>query len=440
MNLLLNVNLVFITRVAVYLLAFALNIVLARALGPEGRGLYALFLLVAAVTAAGASLGIGLGNIYYLGKGKYSRGVLLGNSHFLVLMVAALTVAVVVALGLAFEPRAFVAGRPYWLYAPAVPLVLHFIIMTTYLQGENRFMAMNAVIAFQSALLTVAAVTLFYVGHLSLFTVLLALMASFAAADLLALAMVRAWALGASLRPRWQALRDQLSYGAKGQAANLAQLFNYRLDVLLVAAFASSADVGYYAVAVGLSETIWWVANSVSAVLMPRLTRLEGRDAAYLTALACRNTLLLSAVAAVALALVAPPAVTALFGGEFRPVVTPIYWLLPGIVALSGGKVITAYIFSQGRVILNTYNTIIALALTLILDAVLIPRFGVTGAAIAASAAYILSLGISLFWYRRVFGQKVGELLLPKGRDLQLYLGAVRRLGARYVPMGRTGA
>ena len=40
--------------------------------------------------------------------------------------------------------------------------------------------------------------------------------------------------IGGVLRPNWGALKDQVRYGAQGQIANLAQLFNYRLDQFLV--------------------------------------------------------------------------------------------------------------------------------------------------------------------------------------------------------------
>ena len=70
-----------------------------------------------------------------------------------------------------------------------------------------------------------------------------------------------------------------MKYGVQGQAANLAALFNYRLDQFLVAAFVSRAAVGHYTVAVGLSESVWWLSSAVSLVLLPRLTAMDEEDA-----------------------------------------------------------------------------------------------------------------------------------------------------------------
>lgn len=439
MSFLLNVNQVFLTRAALYAVAFLLSVIIARALGPDGRGLYSLFFLVVSVTTSLAGLGVGLGNIYFLGKGRYERRVLLGNSHLLVLVVAALTTLVMVAYALAFQPRAFVDSPAYWLYAPASTLLLYFVVMTTFLQGDSRFTAMNALTLVQSLLVLVVAAALFYVDRLTIFTLLLAGTASLAATDLLALLVVGLHYLDlrAVLRPRWDALRDQVSFGIKGQIADLAQLFNYRLDTFLVAAFVGTAQVGHYAVAVGLSETVWWLSNAVSTVLLPRLTRAGEREAAALTAVLCRNIMFISAVGAAVLALLASLVVKGVFGQAFAPAVEPIYWLLPGVVALSGNKVIASYIFSRGRVILNTYDAFIALAATLAFDLLLIPRFGVPGAAMASSIAYGTSLVVAVYWYGRVFGNNVWEVLLPRSSDLHLYLEVFRRLRARYVPLGR---
>ena len=66
-----NVNLVFLTYAANAILAFGAAVLVARALGPEGRGVYALFLLSASITQAVLSLGMGVSAVYYLGKRTY---------------------------------------------------------------------------------------------------------------------------------------------------------------------------------------------------------------------------------------------------------------------------------------------------------------------------------------------------------------------------------
>jgi O-antigen/teichoic acid export membrane protein len=188
-----------------------------------------------------------------------------------------------------------------------------------------------------------------------------------------------------------------------------------------VAAFVSRAGAGQYTVAVGLAESVWWLSSSVALVLMPRLTEMETQRAAELAPLASRNTLLVSVLAALALIIISGPAIDILFGDEYSPAQWPLILLMPGIIAASATRVLGSYLFSQGRIIYNTYATFIALGLTIALDFALIPTLEVEGAAIASSIAYIASLLATLYWYRQVSGGSIREALVFRPSDLHYY-------------------
>jgi O-antigen/teichoic acid export membrane protein len=226
-------------------------------------------------------------------------------------------------------------------------------------------------------------------------------------------------------------MREQVAFGMKGQLGNLVQLLNYRLDQYIVLLFVSASGVGIYAVSVTTSQSIWFLANAVAAVLLPRLTAADAGEAARTTPLVCRNTLLISAIAAVALGVVSPWLVPGLFGGEFDSAVAPLLWLLPGTVALAGSKVLTSYIFSQGRPFTNSMITLAALAITVVADLALIPPFGVTGAAAASSIAYTVHFVLSLIAYRGLSGGSVWEAVVVRGDDVRRVLDAARE---RFAP------
>jgi len=432
-GLLFNVNLVFIAQVVIYGLAFCLRVVLARGLGDEGLGTYSLFFVAVLVAGAIANLGVGLGNIYFLNKAQYSYEELLSGSIFVFGASSLAALAFLVAYAIVLEPDLFVSGRSYWLYAMALPAVVAYVLLTSFLHGRSRFAALGGV-AVAQGIIGVGLVGILYVlDELDVFSALAAWVASFLLADIVALLLVGLNSIDfqRAPRPRWNVLRDQIRYGAQGQVANLAQLFNYRLDQFLVAAFVSRAGVGHYTVAVGLSESVWWLSSSVALVLMPRLTEMDPERAAEMTSLACRNTVLASVVAAIALIAVSPIAIDILFGDEFSAAQTPLILLMPGIIAACATRILGSYLFSQGRLIYNTYATFIALGLTIVLDLALIPSSGVNGAAIASSIAYIASLGATLYWYRQVSGRRIGEALVVRPGDARHYLDAWKSVTGR---------
>src|SRR3990172_11434981 len=112
-----NVNLVFLSQIVIYGLAFGLRVVLARGLGDDGLGTYSLFFLAVLVAGGVANLGVGLGNIYFLNKGTYSYAELLAGSLFVLAVTSALGWVLLIAYGLIAEPELFVSGRSFWLYA-----------------------------------------------------------------------------------------------------------------------------------------------------------------------------------------------------------------------------------------------------------------------------------------------------------------------------------
>jgi O-antigen/teichoic acid export membrane protein len=169
----------------------------------------------------------------------------------------------------------------------------------------------------------------------------------------------------------------------------------------------------------------------VALVLLPRLTSADSAEAARLAPVASRNTMLVAAAGSLALAAVAPVLIPAVFGDAFEDSVEALWLLLPGTVALAGSKVLTSYIFSQGRPLVNTGITAVSLVVTIVADLALIPRYGVNGAATASSIAYFAHFAAALFAYSRISGNRPFDAVAPRREDAALYLDAARNVLSR---------
>jgi len=437
-----NVNLVFVTYVANYLLAFLLRVLVTRALGADGLGSYTLFLLTVSIAAAVLGLGLNVSAIYHIGKRTFSMRDILSNGQSVVLGSLVVSGALTGLAALTFGGRLESDGVPYWLFVAAVPLFVNFNILTAILQGTSRFLAMNLVILLRPLGMVSLVAAGMAAGGLDLTGVLVfwTLASAVTMAAGLVLVGLRYLHLPTALWPRRAVFKEQVLFGLQGQFGNLLQLLNYRLDSFLVLAFVNAAGVGLYAVGVAVSESIWFVANAVSVVLLPRLTHAEADDAARLTPVVCRNILLMSLAAAVGAGVLSPLLVKPIFGPDFGPSVTAVYWLLPGTVALAGTKILASFIFSQGRPLINSYITLATVGATVLCDLALIPPFGVAGAAAASTIAYSLSLVLSLAVYSRMSGRGAWEAVVVRREDLRMYLDAARSLRGRYALQSGPGA
>lgn len=423
-----NVNFVFLTYVANAVLAFGVAVILARALGAEGRGVYALFLLSASIAQVVLSLGMNVAAVYELGKGTSSVSRVVANTQQVTLAATIICGALVLLAWPIIGQQLLDHGAPYWLFAFAVPLFINYNVLATVLQGVSRFGAMNAVIVAQPLVLLGILVAMTTIGDVDPTAALIAWSIATFAATLLAFVFLRAdLRIPEIFKIDATSLRRQVTFGLKGQLGNLVQLLNYRLDQYIVLLFVSTAGVGIYAVSVTLTQSVWFFANAVATVLLPRLTAASEEDAARTTPQVCRSTLLVSAVAALGLAAVSPWLVEGLFGSEFSGALKPLLWLLPGTVALGGSKILSSYVLSRGKPLTNSAITVAALAVTLVADFVLIPPFGLTGAAIASSLAYATHFGLSLAAYGRLSGGSIIDAVLVRPADVRHLVSLARQ-------------
>ena len=422
-----NVNFVFLTFVANAALALGVSILIARALGPEGRGVYALFLLSASITQVVLSLGLGVSAVYELGKNTTTASRVLANLQQIVIFSFAASGVLVLLAWPFLGERLLDNDAPFWAFAFVVPLFVNYNVIATILQGQSRFQAMNLVILAQPLVLLPLLAAMTTIGDVDPTAAIIAWSIATLLAVLLALILLRDDVQVAELvKVDIPSLRRQIKFGLQGQIGNLIQLLNYRLDQYIVLFFVNTAAVGIYAVSVTISQSVWFIANAVATVLLPRLTSADDVEAARTTPLVCRTTLFLSALGALGLAAVSPWLVRGLFGSAFEDALEPLLWLLPGTVALAGSKVLSSYILSRGRPLTNSAITAAVLAVTLGAGLVLIPPFGVTGAAIASSLAYGVHFVLSLVAYQKLSGGSFAEALIVRAEDVQYLIRLAR--------------
>jgi O-antigen/teichoic acid export membrane protein len=427
---LVNVNLIFVSTLAVNALSFFIVIVIARLLGPEGRGITSLYQTGINATYAVISFGVSIGALYYVSRGEVTPRKAMESGLSATLGSAVLAAAGALVIGALFADEMAEADVPYWLVIVAIPLVVQFRLTEVLLRADGRFLVVSIVEFLVPAVVLLALLAVEFTAGLTVGRAI----AVWSLAPLPSLLIAYAF-LGP---PAWPHRFDfspttfrLVRFGVQGQLGNIVQLLNYRLDSYLVLFFVDATGVGLYAVAVSLSEGLWLLANSVATVLIPKLTASGSDYAARTTPVICRNTLLVTALGALALAVLSFALVPFLFGNEFEDAVEPLLWLLPGVVAASATKVLAAYVFSQGRPMINTTISAVTLAVTLGADFVLIPTLGVNGAAISSTFAYAVSLVLTLYNYSRLSGGSWSEAILPRFADITLVLDSARSLAAR---------
>jgi O-antigen/teichoic acid export membrane protein len=174
----------------------------------------------------------------------------------------------------------------------------------------------------------------------------------------------------------------------------------------------------------------------VAIVLLTNITAGDRENAARLTPIVCRNTMLVTGVAAIVAALIVDLWLPAVFGSKYQASVEPYLWLLPGMVAIAGAKILGAYVFSRGLPIINFWIAVANLAITTPITVALLLIYDVPGAAVGTSIGYVLMLAMTAYAYSRLSDNPVYDALMPRRADVRIYTDAVRTAFGRI--RGRT--
>jgi O-antigen/teichoic acid export membrane protein len=309
-----------------------------------------------------------------------------------------------------------------------VPFMLAVRYLRYFLLGRNQlllFNAINVVLAVAWLIFVTIALALLSAGVTgAVWAFATANVAAFIAAIVLVPAALRL----PDLRSAPSLLRTLAGFGLRAQLSTVLQFLSYRLDLFILNATAGLAAAGIYSVATLLAEAVWYIPNAIGLVLAPRVAAgVEGEDDDS-TAAICRATVLVSVAGALVIAALAPLLVLVLFGSAFLPAVVPLWVLLPGVVAVGLDKPIASYQLGRGRPQISLYVALLATPVTVAAYVLLIPRYGIVGAAAGSTISYIATTAIEVFFLHRVSPLRLRNLVIPRRSDWRLYASAWQRL------------
>lgn len=250
------------------------------------------------------------------------------------------------------------------------------------------------------------------------------------AAWLVSLNLIAAIALAATIRHAHRSAADGaaistgsfLRLAAKVGSTGVVTLLNYRADLYVVAIFLPAAALGLYTVAISAAESLLVPTQIAALVTSPHIGSLPANEASRLAARCVRNNLLAATAVCSALFVFSPPLVRLLYGASFLPLIPALRVLLIGVFALSLGSPISSYFtlkLAKPEVMLTIASA--SALLCIVASVLLIPHWGLVGAAAGSTIAYIAGQGAGLWYFSRMTRVGWAAMLIPTRADIAQY-------------------
>lgn len=379
-------------RGAQYGLGFISSVIIARALGPDGRSAYALALNLSVIVFVTVHLSVELSAARLVARREATFRQLSQVMVTWTIVLGALGMGIVVAVGLPLREQflAEATATSVLLAAATVPVTIAGTVTSALLLRRGVVIAYGWVQATQALLQLGLLAAAHLADHLDPeMTLAVNLVVTTASTGAL-MALLRRTLGAGCLRPSADRglLLKVVRLGLAFHASSVALFLNLRVDLLIVGAMLDARRAGIYSLAVTLAELGAVAAATLSLAALKDQTELEERDVVDYTAAFARRTVRLAVLYALVASACSYPFIRVAYGAEWTDAVLPFVILSFAAVGLAIEEPARGLLLRIGRPRTVSAAAVVGLAVNLVVCLVLVDPLGLAGAALASMASY----------------------------------------------------
>lgn len=401
-----DVQWAFISIATASLAHFILRIVLGRELGPEGLGVYTLAFTIYLLGMQFAAFGIGSALTKYVAEfledkvairnyvsSGMTSSVITGGLMGVVLFLLAPYIAISFFHVPELEPLIQLTAICY-------PFIAIQKAVLGTLNGFRRMHLYALLNIIQNVAVVAASIALVLLFEMGVMGAVIGFVGPTILVSALCPILIRdCMGFGASL---WNipALRATTIFGFYVVLGNSIGFLNTQIDSIMIGYYLNPVEVGIYAVTVLLAQTLTLIPSAVQRVTAPATATLYGkgdigaiRKIIYST---MKKAFLVSAAIALVLVIFGQFFISLFFTPEFLPAYIPLLVLLVGHTIFAPFMAIGSTLASIGKVNIPFKIHSICGVLNIVLNILLIPLFGIMGAAASTTITHIANFVIHM--------------------------------------------
>jgi O-antigen/teichoic acid export membrane protein len=397
-------------------------VVVARALGPSGRGAIAVAFSFALVLVQFGSLGLQSANPYFAARDPRQINAIVLNTIWGAAAIGVILVACALA-GKASFP-ALLRGLD-WLDVVVVAAGLPAMLATQLLQSvflaEGRMRVYNGVELAGNLIVLVGLVVgliFLHFGVLGAIAVMVSVNWGMAL-TFLALQRAKADRFG---KPDLKLFRRMLKYGFRVYMTTLVAYLVGRINLILVDSYLGTGQAGVYSIGVAIAEGMHLLPSVVALNLFPRIARGAGFES---SAAVFRILCVVFGGFCLLTVPLAGPAIHLLYGPRFSQATEIYYWMLPGIFSYGMLNVLSYHFAGRGFPLEAMLVWFPGLLVNLVLVMVFVPGHHAYMAAFAATIAYMVVLILHVWLFAKESGGY--RVLLPRLREVTALVAMLLR-------------
>lgn len=401
-----DVGITFIATMIITLIGFILSIFLARYLGPSDLGVYRIALTFNMIALLICGIGIPPAMIKYLAEYKDDKTKI--DQYTSSGILTSILLGIFFTLFFYFTSGIFadIFKMPLLsdlikIIAFSFPFALLNNVLLAFFNGLRKMKLYSIGIIIQNIFLIIVTLILVFNGWGTIGAVSGILVSTVILSIFLIVLSRKHFDFNFRLYRKTN--KVLMRYGAQILSTNAINEINNQMDIILVGVLLISSSVGYYSIAIGLSNFFWIIPLSIQKITYPATSEYWGKNNHGAINMMMDKTMKYSTIILVFLGLLvgffATNIITILYTSNYLYAVLPLQILLVGtVIRGSIAQPIGGSLMSIGKADLTFKITALMMSINVALDFLLIPYFGIIGAAIATSISLAAGAFIILFF------------------------------------------
>ncbi len=418
-----NITLNTISRILIAIFSALSTIIIARAFGPVGKGVFTMAAFLPTLALNFGHFGLGNANTYLIAQDKEKTKKSFYNSFWLGLIIGYIFI-VVFALLYRFYPEQILGkgdiGIRYFLLSLfTVPFVLWENFYQGVFVGKQEFKFFNLVSLLSKLLLFIGLIILACILKLDMrVSVVYYLLLMTLPAVIYTIYFFSRYGFPVGFDK--EIFRQTISYGFRSYLACLLAFLILRSDLYILNYFRGLEEVGWYSIATSFCDGILLLVSSITLVLFPKIT--ENQDQALDITLKVSRIISFIVGLIVILGLIFGKLfISLIFGKNFIAALPAFYILLPATYFWALTSLLTQFCASKGYPWISVMIWMPSLIINIVLNIIFIPAYGIIAAALTSLIAYFVTFVLHYIYLQKYKATSLFSILIPVKHEIKIY-------------------
>ncbi len=217
-------------------------------------------------------------------------------------------------------------------------------------------------------------------------------------------------------------LHSLLSFSMIVFITNTVQFLAYRIDYWIILHYHNVSDVGIYAQANRFAQLLWVIPNIMAALMIPAIAAPGSKFKHAEFSALVRGLVYVSFVIVIGVGILSYLLYNYFLPIEYSEGFAALIIMMPGFYFFILTILLAAWFSAQRMLWINFWGSLICLICIFISDMILIPSFGINGAALGNTIGYTASALFSVFMFLRLSSFKFHDLLIVQRNDIRKLL------------------